>query len=104
MKGVNSKKNLNFDVLDRLSVKITREEVMKRVGRYGFIECGEILTFLSYACSSEILDIHALRYVYGKTAECLANHPASDIDNQECYFQDLFVLKGEIEFIISLYF
>lgn len=90
----------------RFTYKLSRTNLLMRLKTYGFIECGNVINFLKYVCDDELLGIPALRYIHSKIRECLKKH-TSDIErfgNVDClcYFQDLKVLKDELEFVISL--
>lgn len=86
--------------------KLTKSNILNRIRIYGFKQCADMYTFLSFVCDEETLDLSSLRYIYGKVTECLSIHnPESGRDNNNyplCYFQDLRVLKQELEFVISL--
>lgn len=86
--------------------KLSKANILSRIKIYGFIECANIISFLSYVCDEETLSLPAFRYIHSKTTECLKNH-ATDIGrfgNTDTmhYFQDLNVLRDELEFVISL--
>lgn len=70
--------------------RLSRTHMEKRVGRYGFIECGMLMHFLLLICDDEP-GLTELIYIKEKISECLRNH-----DNQSDYFSDLKVLRREI--------
>lgn len=97
---------IDTSVNTRFMHKFSRSSMLNRLKMYGFIECGNIITFLNYVCDDEMLGVPALRYIYSKITECLKNH-ATDVRrfgsaDSMCYFQDLRALKEELEFVISL--
>lgn len=86
--------------------KLSRSNIASRLKVYGFIECGKIINFLNHVCEDELLDMASFRFIHSKISDCLSNH---DIGSERynsvdtvCYFQDLKVLKDELEFVISL--
>ncbi len=86
--------------------KLSKSNILIRLTIYGFVECGNIINFLSNVCDDETLEIPALRYIHSKIAECLKNH-ASDLSrfgnaDTVYYFHDLKSLKDELEFVISV--
>lgn len=86
--------------------KLCRKNIIDRIKFYGFIECGDIFSFLNFVCSDEKLDVSALRYIHGNVSKCLMQHASDSVqyglNDYQCYFQDLRLLKDELEFVISL--
>lgn len=76
--------------------KLSRQVIAGMVRRYGFIECGEIYSFLDKVCGI-YPDRCALIWLSEKTGECLKNH-----DNGSEYFRELRILKNELEYAISI--
>ena len=81
------------------SALLSRERLIKRIGFYGFIECGCILNFLYNVCEHN-LDIAAYRFIHEKIKECLYNHYNG---SSESYFKELKEIQTEIEYILSVY-
>lgn len=69
---------------------MNKSQVMGVIGKYGFIECGDIQLFLFFLTSEE-LDMESLLWVLGKLNECLSNH-----DNNTSYFSELRGLRNDI--------
>lgn len=76
--------------------KLSRQVMAGMVRHYGFIECGEVYTFLDNVCGI-YPDRCALIWLSEKIGECLANH-----DNGSEYFHELRTLKSELEYAISI--
>jgi len=88
--------------------KLTREHILTRLNAYGFLECENAMKYLLHICNEDILSMQAFRYVYSEITECLKNH-ATDISrygfakaDAMSYFQDLKLLRKELEFVISI--
>ena len=64
-------------------MNLSREYLIKIIQFYGFIECGQILSFLTHV-SAEHLDDADLLWIYQKTNQCINNH-----SNGSDYFCDL---------------
>jgi hypothetical protein len=71
------------DIKSKLSEPISSQALMDIVRHYGFIECGQLLTFLGSVCGT-LPDISELLYIRDKLRECLNNH-----DNHSVYFCEL---------------
>lgn len=86
--------------------KLSRSNIAIRLKIYGFIECGNIINFLNYVCEDECLDMASFRFIHSRVSDCLNKHDtcAERYNNVDAvyYFQDLKVLKDELEFVISL--
>lgn len=75
---------------------ISRQKIVKVIGFYGFIECGQILNFLLTVCD-ERLERMDLLWIYSKIDNCLRLH----CNNSE-YFDALIDLHSEIKMKIFL--
>lgn len=92
------------DSLYLLKQKLSRSNLLTLLQHYGFIECGNVMSFLEYVCDTENLDRSAYNYIYAKICECLQNHNAGDYSGCDdfLYFDNLKLLRDELEFILSI--
>lgn len=74
---------------------LTRSVLKDRINIYGFIECGQIHSFLDYVCDT-CLGEAELKYVEGKLVECLVEH-----DDGSIYFSGLKALLQEVNNALS---
>jgi len=72
-------------------MKLSQEYLINIIQFYGFIECGQILSFLNHVCV-EHLDDADLSWIYRKINQCLRNH-----SNGSDYFSDLEKVRKVIE-------
>jgi len=72
-------------------MKLIREELINVIQFYGFIECGQILSFLTHVCV-ENPDDADLSWIYRKINQCLRNH-----NNGSDYFYALERIRMIIE-------
>ncbi|EOI3545502.1 hypothetical protein ACU9D5_001214 [Cronobacter dublinensis] len=72
-------------------MKLSKNHLSEIIQHYGFIDCGQALTFLKYVCD-EYPDEIDLTWIYGKINQCLRTH-----DNGSEYFNRLRRLMGHIE-------
>jgi len=72
-------------------MNLSREYLIKIVQFYGFIECGQILSFLTHVCVDHP-DYADLSWIYRKINQCLRNH-----NNGSDYFHALEKLQQIIE-------
>lgn len=89
------------DSLYLLKQKLSRSNILLLLQHYGFVECGNIMSFLEYVCDTETLDRSAYSYIYAKLSECLLMHDTGDCDDLY-YFENLKSLRNELEFILAL--
>ncbi|SAC95333.1 Uncharacterised protein [Enterobacter ludwigii] len=54
-------------------MKLSREYLTEIIQFYGFSECGQILSFLTYVCE-EFPDAADLSWIYRKINQCLRNN------------------------------
>lgn len=73
---------------------LTRTVLIERIKQYGFIECGEMLSFLECVCGT-YPDRCALIWLRDKLAQCLGQH-----DNGSDYFSALRTLGNELDYAI----
>lgn len=87
-----------------LKQKLSRSNILSLLQHYGFVECGNVMSFLEYVCDTEVLDRSAYSYIYAKISECLLNHDTGDYCDCEdsYYFENLKALKNELEFILAI--
>jgi len=92
------------DSLYLLKQKLSRSNILSLLQHYGFVECGNVMSFLEYVCDTETLDRSAHSYIYAKICECLLNHDAGNYDDCDdfYYFEKLKILRDELEFILSI--
>lgn len=57
------------DSLYLLKNKLSRSNVLFLLQHYGFVEGGNVMSFLEYVCETETLDKSAYAYVYAKISE-----------------------------------
>lgn len=72
-------------------MKLSRKYLADIISYYGFIECGQALSFLMKVCD-EYPDEIDLTWIYGKVNRCLRVH-----DNGNQYFDGLKSLMKDIE-------
>lgn len=73
---------------------LTRTVLIERIKQYGFIECGEMLSFLECVCGT-YPDRCALIWLRDKLAQCLGQY-----DNRSDYFSALRTLGNELDYAI----
>ncbi len=71
---------------------LTRSVLKERIKIYGFIQCGQIYSFLDYVCDTIPGEVE-LKYVQGKLVECLVEH-----DDGSVYFSGLKALLQEVNY------
>lgn len=74
---------------------LTRSVLKDRIKVYGFIQCGQIYSFLDYVCDSNPGEAE-LKYVQGKLVECLMEH-----DDGGIYFSGLKSLLHEVNYALG---
>lgn len=72
-------------------MNLNRDYIIQIIKFYGFIECGQILSFLTFVCLDSP-DGNDLTWIYNKINQCLINN-----NNGSDYFYDLVQLKTVIE-------
>ena len=72
---------------------LTRSVLKDRIKIYGFIQCGQIYSFLDYVCDTCPGEAE-LKYVQGKLVECLVEHDGS------VYFSGLKTLLQEVNYAL----
>ncbi len=72
-------------------MKLSREYITEIIQFYGFSECGQILSFLTYVCE-EFPDDVDLSWIYRKINQCLRNN-----SNGGDYFYALERVRAVIE-------
>ncbi|SSH79779.1 Uncharacterised protein [Klebsiella pneumoniae] len=92
------------DSLYLLKQRLSRSNILSLLQHYGFLECGNVISFLEYVCDAEMLDRSAYSYIYAKMCECLLHHDTGDYGDCDdfYYFETLRRLRGELEFILSV--
>ncbi|MBF9773453.1 hypothetical protein [Enterobacter asburiae] len=75
---------------------ISHKKIVKVIGFYGFIECGQILNFLLSVCNERLERIDLL-WIYSKIDNCLRAH-----GNNSEYFDALIELRSDIEMNIII--
>lgn len=74
---------------------LTRSVLRERIKFYGFIQCGQIYSFLEYICDANLGESE-LKYVQGKLVECLVEH-----DDGGGYFSGLKTLLQEVNYALG---
>lgn len=74
----------------------TSAGIRKRIELFGFIQCGKILSFLTYVCDT-VPGESELRYIRDQLHECLTEH---DNDRRK-YFSEIRTLAAEIDFSLA---
>lgn len=87
-----------------LKQRLSRSNILSILQHYGFVECGNIMSFLEYVCDTETLDRSAYSYIYAKISECLLIHDTGDYGDCDdfYYFENLKLLRNELEFILAV--
>lgn len=76
---------------------LSRSVLKERIQIYGFIECGQIFSFLEYVCDA-CPGESDLRYIQSKLVECLVTH-----DDGSVYFSGLKTLLREVSYALSCF-
>lgn len=74
---------------------LTRGVLKERIKVYGFIQCGQIYSFLEYICDAHPGESE-LKYVQCKLIECLTEH-----DDGGVYFSGLKTLLQEVNYALA---
>lgn len=72
-------------------MKLNKNHLSEIIQHYGFIDCGQVVSFLKYVCD-EYPDEIDLTWIYGKINLCLRRH-----DNGSEYFNGLRLVMEKIE-------
>lgn len=82
---------------------LSREKIIGKLQFYGFVECAKMLRFLSVVVDTDFLDQPSLKYLLANINECIERN-TKGYSNESAlkYFNDLCILRDEIEYITSI--
>ncbi|MCP2124511.1 UNVERIFIED_ORG: hypothetical protein J2Y93_004669 [Pantoea agglomerans] len=96
-------KHLKIRPYSAIAQSLSREKIIEKIQFYGFIECAKMLRFLSVVVDTDFLDQPSLKYLLANINDCIDRHARGYSDeNTMRYFNDLFILRDEIEYITSI--
>lgn len=82
---------------------LRKQNIIQTIQFYGFVECAKMLRFLSVMVDGETLDVPSLQYLLANLNECIEMHAHGYTDDKSLrYFNSLYKLREEIEFITSI--
>lgn len=82
---------------------LNKEDIIKVIGFYGFVECAKMLRFLTLVVEDDNIDTPSFKYLYATLKECIEKHAHYYTDERHMeYFRPLYELRDKIEYINSV--
>lgn len=89
----------------KIQKNLSKKNLIKRIGTYGFVECATMLSFLTFACD-ETLDSASWQFLHSKIKACLDKYDRNiyglERSTDDAYFMELRRLREELEYITSI--
>lgn len=82
---------------------LNKEEIIKVISFYGFVECAKMLRFLTLVVEDDNIDTPSFKYLYATLKECIEKHAHGYTDERQMeYFRPLYELRDKIEYVSSV--